>query len=296
MQDPRAFRNPTVRHLAWMSRAPQLITGEDCFQPRHEMAAPAWEKLIVWDSDPASGPPLLQEAAQRRLGIHFENLYACLMSELLGWEVLARNLPVHDRAGRTLGELDIVLRHPVTGLVEHHEIAVKFYLGFRSAGGRAYWYGPNNRDRLDIKTRRLREHQIPLSHSEAARAALAARQIPTPGHTRVFMPGYLFYPAAETLSAPAQVAADHERGRWLRLSAAQECDHSHWQPLHKPDWLGPQTQSTAADARRSEQVLEQIASQNRPRLFAKLSPADDGYWRETERFFVVPQDWPGSEL
>src|SRR5690606_5646045 len=172
-----------------------------------------------WDLAPENGPALLTAPAPRRLGLYFEALYECLLRDLLGWTVLARNLPI--RQGReTLGELDLVARNPVTGNVEHHEIAVKFYLGYHHANGEALWYGPNARDRLDLKTAHLLEKQSQRRQLAATIATLQAHGIPQPQLSRIFMPGYLFYPSrinvrAATMPVPATLPANHERGRWL---------------------------------------------------------------------------------
>src|SRR5690554_1995355 len=161
------FQQLVIRHLAWLCQAPQLYRGALTFDPVAWLPADYRHKLQYWDMHPESMPSLLQQATQRRLGLYFEQLYACLLQDLLGWELLARNLQIRDER-RTLGELDFLLRNPLTGEVEHHEIAVKFYLGHTDAvSRRVRWYGPNSRDRLDLKTDRLLQHQTRLTSSEA---------------------------------------------------------------------------------------------------------------------------------
>lgn len=293
LPSPIEFRHPPVRHLAWICQAAQLYRGSLAFYPAREMSATALEKLRQWDLDPASGPSVLTDTPHRRLGLYFERLYACLTTELLGWDLLASNLPVRA-AGTTLGELDFLLRNPTTGKLEHHEIAVKFYLGYRSGGGEdVLWYGPNARDRLDIKTRRLLEHQSVLCQRPEAELALESVGVDELPEPRIFMPGYLFYPRGNDLAAPMQVANDHGRGLWLYHDDAQQGDRSRWVHLHKPDWLGPYMQDHPPDPRLADEAVRTVAASGRARLFANLThDAGSGRWIEEARFFVVPRTWP----
>lgn len=290
------LRIPALRHLAWMCKAPQLLMEPLGIDFSDQLPSDLWASLEKWDHNPAEGPPVLRETPHRRLGLYFEQLYECLMSDILGWEVLARNLPIRNGT-KTLGELDFVVRNPNTGRVEHHEIAVKFYLGYRSAEtGETAWYGPNAKDRLDIKTRRLLAHQSRLTQYEEARAALKLLGIHDPPMPRIFMPGYLFYPLEAALNPPAQMPDDHARGGWLYLEQARGMNTQAWVQLHKPHWLGPWMQSEPAENAHIEAALNGIESTGRPRLFARVAwDRQAGCWLEENRFFVVPRYWPSCE-
>ncbi|PXX89173.1 DUF1853 domain-containing protein [Marinobacter vulgaris] len=278
-----------------MCRAPQLISSVMDFAPEKYLPADTGERLQAWDNAPQCGPAVLTEQPARRLGHYFERLYECLIGDLLGWEILLKNQPIRDN-GMTLGELDFVVRNPADNIVEHHEIAVKFYLGHRaSEQDIALWYGPNSRDRLDIKTQRLIGHQSRMSERPEARSLLASMGIEAPSRPRIFMPGYLFYPLVETLTPPAGVPPDHLRGNWLYIDTVDQVteDTKRWIPLVKPHWLGPWRQKAAPDCRETESALEMVRSAGIPRLFAVLEQsAVDGYWQETSRLFVVPTVWP----
>ncbi|MDL0430290.1 DUF1853 family protein [Marinobacter sp. TBZ242] len=289
------YRVPAVRHLAWMCHAPQLISSAMGFAPENHLPQDTEQRLKAWDSAPHRGPAVLTEEPAPRLGHYFERLYECLIQDLLGWEILLKNQPVRNN-GITLGELDFVVRNPADNVVEHHEIAVKFYLGHLDAGRDIpLWYGPNSRDRLDIKTQRLISHQSQMSERPEALTLLESLGIETPTRPRIFMPGYLFYPLGETVSPPTGIPPDHLRGDWLYVDELdQMMDNTRrWIPLIKPHWLGPWCQEEAPDYQETEAALEVVRSAGIPRLFAVLerSPAD-GYWWETSRLFVVPAAWP----
>lgn len=294
-----------LRHLAWLCTAPSLLAPPEqgatglarlpqVFRPGDYLPAD-WRERLTRLAARTDCVVALEAAAGRRLGHYFETLYACLLQEVLGWDVLARNLPVRE-GGRTLGELDFLVRNPVSGEVEHHEIAIKFYLGYRAEGqGPARWYGPNSRDRLDLKAGRLLEHQARLSELPATRMSLAGRGLPQPVCARVWMPGYLFYPREQVLTSPAGVAADHLRGHWARASSVTSGAMAHVVPLAKPHWIGPWQQAEAPDTGRAQELAKHIAAGGQPRLFACLrQEPGDGSWREESRFFLVPDHWPAG--
>jgi len=274
------------------------------FDPENHLPEDSEERLKAWDSAPHIGPAVLTEPPARRLGHYFERLYECLMQDLLGWDILLKNQPVRSN-GITLGELDFVVRNPADNVVEHHEIAVKFYLGHQDvAQDTPLWYGPNARDRLDIKTQRLTDHQSQLTERPETRTLLASLGIDTPLRPRIFMPGYLFYPLGMPLLPPDSIPAGHLRGDWLYIDDVDDTsttgkvsnsDRKRWIPLIKPHWLGPWRQKQAPDPQGTEEALEVVRSAGIPRLFAVLERSpEDGYWQETSRVFVVPSAWPGA--
>jgi hypothetical protein len=236
------------------------------------------------------------EAPHYRLGLYFEQLYECLLNDILGWTVVARNLPVRAN-GITLGELDFVVRNPHTGNNEHHEIAVKFYLGYLAQNNaEVRWYGPNARDRLDIKSERMLQQQSQRCQLPESHEVLSAAGICIPAVSRIFMPGYLFYPTNIPLPAPITADPDHLRGRWLTLRDARKRGNlSAWVVLRKPHWLGPWVQVERPEAETVQRAFAEIEASETPRLFASLNYSKDNcLWHETERFFVVPPSWPGQ--
>lgn len=287
------FRHPVVRHLAWMCQAPQLLESPMVFNPEEHLPAAIERILARWDAHPGRGPALLAALPNPRLGLYFESLYECLMTDLLGWQVLARNLQIQGN-GITLGELDFVLRNPRTGACEHHEVAVKFYLGYNNRdAGVTLWHGPNAIDRLDLKTRNLLEHQSQRTRLAETTEALSALGITGPVTTRIFMPGYLFYPHEPLLSALNCVPANHQCGHWLRLDDALQMNCEHWVSLRKPHWLGPWQQQDRPSGQSAINTLHEIQESGTPRLFARMEyHAPSSLWIENDRFFVVPAHWP----
>lgn len=289
---PYALRSPAVRHLAWLCHTPQLLSSPLSFEPARYLPPNHLEKLRAWDHDLQAAPALLREPPQRRLGFYFERLYQVLLEDLLGWEILLKNQQIQSN-GRTIGELDFVVHNRTDDRIEHHEIAVKYYLGVPGTDHPTLWYGPNARDRLDLKTDNLIHHQSRRTHQPETRALLEQLDISGPLTARIFMPGYLFYPDGNSISAPDYVPDNHLRGSWLYLSKARARDTSCWVPLHKPHWIGPWLQDEPPAPETTLEALERIEHHAVPALFAVLeNDADSGVWRETERVFVVPENWP----
>jgi hypothetical protein len=331
------IRTPALRHLAWLCTAPPLWQFPDAFVPADWLPADWYARLQHWDATPQEAPAFVHALPNPRLGLYFETLYDALLTHLLGWQVLARNLPIRA-GGLTLGELDFVVRNPHTGEVEHHEIAVKFYLGYQAQPhGPAQCLGPNPADSQEGKAHRMQHEQALRAQLPEAQVALgdlvgaglpanavrlqasshkpanavrlqASSHMPAnafrlqassrtnnlPLPTRLFMPGYLFHPQdGAAIALPPQVPAAHSRGTWRRLDDALQADRTGWVPLVKPHWLGPWQQARAPEPAAVLDALEEIALSATPRLFARVEwDAGEQMWRETARFFVVPEAWP----
>ena len=69
---------------------------------------------------------------------------------------------------RTLGELDLIYQNSNASEVVHLELAIKFYLLNKGGTQLTDFVGPAGHDRLDLKWDRLRQHQLPLSHTGEA--------------------------------------------------------------------------------------------------------------------------------
>lgn len=213
----------------------------------------------------------IQEIQSRRLGIYFESLWAFGFSRHPDYELLAHNFPIRDR-GKTLGELDFVVRHIPDKTIEHWEVALKFYLQVDD-----YWVGPGLRDRLDIKLNRMRDHQLPVARSPLAADALSTAGLHIDRQWSL-MPGRLFRP----LSAAASGA---DAPWWADLATFYRhlsTPRAGWQLLPKPCWLAPQPAAQGT----VPLVLDETHLAYGPVCVALCSA--DG---ESSRGFLVPADW-----
>lgn len=315
------WRHPVVRDLAWVLGSPPLLRASrsaaadsprwlDAAWCRHTLQA-STDWLTGLDADPA---PLLAHLAHEhdhRLGSHFESLLAFWLAwpDNPAYQLIARNLAVRE-AGRTLGELDFLVRDRHSGVLQHWEVAVKFFLGVRPGGDASAWIGPGLRDRLDLKLARLRTHQLRLCRIPSARAQLQAMGLETPQPV-CLVKGRLFYPAGvdAVAWAPGDAAPDHLQGWWQDadgLRARWQDDSLRWIRLPKANWMTEVMPDAAADLANAALPLDALlATLAAEQCHAASSAAthtagarvascviglDRG--REVTRGFVVPEGWP----
>jgi hypothetical protein len=303
----RRWRQAAVRDLAWVLASPpllapsrqQLASGvrvrwlNSAWSERAFQASTDW--LQALDRHPA---PLLEALSRRRdprLGSYFETLLAFW----LAWpgnplyRLVAHNLPVRAR-NLTLGELDFLVEDRLGGGLQHWEVAVKFYLGVAPGGALENWIGPGRQDRLDLKVRRLLDHQLTLPSRPEGSGLLRHLGLPTPAPV-CLLKGRLFYPpgVSRTDWAPAAAEPGHLQGWWQAPVdfLARQDPALQWLVLPKANWL---TEVDGAgvpigDARYAADFIElqQQSVDNRPLAVVGLREG-----REVSRGFITPPGWP----
>lgn len=298
------LRHPAVRDLAWALLAPGLLDGSRV-TVRHPLAASAWAQrpgqLLGWLHQQERDSQALQQflaAGSGRLGRYYERLWQFALEQAPDIQLLAANLPIREQ-GRTVGELDLLLRDE-QGL-QHLELAIKLYLGPEHGGGSdpQHWLGPASEDRLGLKLQHLQQHQLPLSRSPAAASALANLSDELPSAS-LWLGGYLFYPGSGACAAPAGSSAQHLRGRWLHRRQwapfLAEQSTERWQPLPRHAWLAPARleESQVWAPQQLADWLQQLPSDAPAQLLVGLQPGDSGDWQESQRLFLVSDEWPKS--
>lgn len=293
------LREDAVRALAWSIGAPGLMERVDGLQiptpAEHERALDtAWPWLRALDEEPAPLHDYLASHGSWKVGFYFESLLAWWLQWNPELELLAHNLQVRA-SGRTLGALDYVVRDS-EGAVQHWEVAVKFYLQRESKAEWSAWVGPNQRDRLDLKLERMRDHQLPLSSTAEARVQLA--NLGTTAHVqrRAVIKGALFERWRGVPVLPRGASRSTPLGVWFPASAFSEyaarTPCSRWCQRLKPDWLGPARRSAASSLSGAD-VLRQFRAHpvTRPQLWSRLREGADMEWHEDARVFMVPDAW-----
>ena len=300
---PRRLRRPAVRDLAWALLSPPLMRDLPAPQ-RHPLTASDWaadpqqlqDWLLALDGDDQPLRDWLVKMTSRRLGLYYEALWQFALNHASGVELLGANLPIRQ-GGRTLGELDILLRD--RDGVHHLELAIKLYLGpANGAGpGSMHWLGPGCQDRLDLKLAHLVDHQLPISARPESQALLAELGLDQP-QAHLWLGGYLFYPGMLAVHPPAGAEPAHLRGDWLhrhdwpgyRSGAAE----GRWQVLTRQHWLAPAriADSDCWTPAQFEQWLMQLDPFAPAQLLVRLTQTEDGAWEEQQRLFLVADSWP----
>ena len=282
---PLQLRHDAVRELAWTLLSPPLIETAAC-SIRHPLHASDWvarpDALADWllqlDTQPDALLAFLQQQPIRRLGHYYESLWQFALQAAPGVELLAHNLPIRE-GNQTLGELDLLVRDQEG--VHHVELAVKFYLGVAEADGAVRWWGPNPRDRLDLKLAHLCRHQLPLSGHPAARELLPEG----PVQASFWMGGWLFDRYGVEPPASRCLAGHPAAGRWQPAQGWSPDAGEEWIEVPRLSWLAPLRRSGRPAA------LLEPAELNQPRLLARLQEQADGSWHEAQRLFLLPNDW-----
>ncbi|WP_226642675.1 DUF1853 family protein [Microbulbifer variabilis] len=230
-----------------------------------------------------------QHKPTSRLGVYFERLWSFAFQFHPDYQLLHQNLPLRIE-GRTLGELDFVVHHLPNNRCEHWEIAIKFYLAL--PGG--YWVGPGLRDRLDIKLKRMAEHQLPIIQQLEVQPLLEALGLHIEQQWTL-MPGRLFTPLQfhDHQFSNKKHAHQQDKSWWANLetfkSHLQENDIADqlWLHLPKKAWLAPMKWDEARGI-----SFKQLAAELESTSIDKpLCAALVGRKGEISRGFIVPSNW-----
>ena len=303
-----SFHHAHVRDLAWamaspsmLRESPQVVSNSRC----QDVLQNHYDWLLALDQQPESLTAALQKHPSRRLGYYFEHLVAFWLQQRLAGEFFASHVRVFEQK-RVLGEFDFLFTQDDSYVLQHWETAVKFYLQFMHNDGEILWYGPNARDRLDIKLDRVFNHQLRLSDSPQGKALLQEKGFQTV-QAQTFFKGYLFYPVTRNWRQPASlpdiIAPDHLKGWWTTASQLQLPDsevNDRWRVLPRLEWLAPRTiphaqQSILMNTQQLLGFLEQhFTHKQQSLLLVQMARDPKGLWQEKSRGFVVSADWPGN--
>jgi len=204
-----------------------------------------------------------------KLGHQFEALaQAALIPGLTHYS----NLQVQGE-GRTLGEFDLLAQ--INQRWNHVEMCCKFYLHHDGQ-----WLGPNTRDRLDLKWKKLTEKQLKLTELPEAKALLNSLQIEEVPQGQIFSRGFLYREAGSVARLPTYVSINHPLGVWYQHQNFPWSDMEETYVWKKEEWLQAQPYD------------KKIFTKN-----DQLNRATRVYFRrmgqkDFEEAFIVPNDWP----
>lgn len=299
------MKDPHVRALAWLLDSPDLLDAQApqwqgkvaTLFGHHGEAADAW--LTELDADPSALHAILDSHPFARLGRYAEQLMAFFFRRL--GVLYAHGVQVGT--DQTVGEFDFLLWHTDSAgarTLLHWEFATKFYLfeanqAQRQSGGDAeYLVGPNLADTLGAKMRKILVRQLSLSEHPAAQAHLPQAI----DAAQALIKGWLFYrhddfPSPATLG----VSTDHCRGFWMTLDEAASLRGECFLILPRLSWLAPAC--AQPDACLNQEQLRaaldmHFAVDAAAVMVATLDTAGEtGMALESERTFIVPNDWRG---
>ena len=111
------------------------------------------------------------------MGKRMEHFFKAVISESSDKALIAYNIQLHENK-TTLGELDFLIEDLTKNKMLHVELMYKFYVYDPDlATEMQRWIGPNRKDSLIEKLEKVKNHQLPLLHSSAAKQYLETLQI-----------------------------------------------------------------------------------------------------------------------
>jgi hypothetical protein len=297
-QQWQALEDPHVRSLAWLLYASDLLNpsaakwqGKIASLPV-DAAMAAFDWLLQLNHSPLAFHQYLDVQRFTRLGRYAEKLLAWYFDNQ---QILVAH-GVQVRAGKdeTIGEFDFLLR--LDDALVHWEFATKFYLLHTGQSGLAvdhtadYFVGPNLADTLGAKMRKILERQLSLGKHPAAQQHLPQSL----SAAQALIRGWLFYRKEEIFSAAdLGISPQHCRGWWCSL---QELDTHAGEInviLPRLSWLAPARMELSKGVTKFElqtYLAQHFVKDSMPVMIAAMVEKDGWLW-ETERGFVVPDDW-----
>ena len=175
-----AYKRPYVRDLAYVLACPNVLTQWLDFAPHQNTHTVAVHSAQFWQTQFEAYERrltelditaayqeltryLLKRPSPNRLGFHFEGLLSFWLEDgfarkLHPYETLASNVQLYN-GKQTTGELDLILYNHAEQLVEHWELAIKFFMG-SAPFEPVNWVGINSNDNLQRKMTHMQTKQF----------------------------------------------------------------------------------------------------------------------------------------
>ena len=174
------YRRPYVRDLAYVLACPNVLTewldvephqnthtvsvhSPNFWRQQFEAYQQRLKELDTTNAYQALTRYLLKRPSPNRLGFHFEGLLSFWLADgfarkLHPYETLASNVQLYN-GKQTIGELDLILYNHQENLVEHWELAIKFFMG-SAPFEPENWVGINSNDNLQRKMSHMQTKQF----------------------------------------------------------------------------------------------------------------------------------------
>jgi len=290
-----ALKNLHLQRIWWAINSPSLLdypqVTDYILHAQHEGELAAI--LLKEDENPTAVDAHFASLGPMPMGRYFEQLLFYILERDPHYEILAENRQLFE--GKiTIGELDLVVRNNDSGLTEHWEIALKFYLQVENNPAPVHMLGPSTKDNLQKKLVKLMQAQLPLSQKAEIQKEFPALQ------AKLFVKGIFFYPWQKPACTSEGVNPQHGQGAWLKLDEMEALQSlgTAWLLKSKPAWIGGETYSQAKDlltfAEVKKACKDELEKSGRPQLIALYARGKE-HWQADKYFFIVGNTWPASQ-
>ncbi|MFV0575612.1 MAG: DUF1853 family protein [Vibrio sp.] len=205
-----------------------------------------------------------------RLGFWYQHLCHQHFLSHPNYQVLAEEVQLNHE-GKTIGAIDFILQNTRNQQVEHWEVAVKFYMLFDGL-----WYGPNSRDRLDLKLAHMLDHQLSMSQHPAFKALYPELDQIQP---KLLMQGRLYINPFRDEKIPTHcldhpIETSQVNGYW--------CFWDEWQQIAEPLYVLKKGQWLTGKESNSELLTTEQEH------FVHCQTESGEFW------FILPRTWPSK--
>lgn len=293
------LRNIHLRRIQWAIFSPSLLSypfsANYVQDEQHRSAIIAL--LEALDAESTAVDEHFASLGNMPMGKYFEQLLFFILEKDDRFEILLKNQQIIE-GGRTVGEIDLILKDTKTGEIEHWEIALKFYLQSKPTEDHAAMLGPNAVDNLARKMKKLTEHQLPIKANLSNLALLDNHQV----SNKLLLKGQFFYHLCHVQTCnifPNHVNPIHNSGWWCHLSEIEKAIDKNlvWTTLQKPNWIGKMKQHLNLNLLNFNDIkesLKQYFHDNSRAILCVGLKEQNGVWKEHSRGFVVEEDWPNG--
>ncbi|WP_373058854.1 DUF1853 family protein [Zunongwangia sp. H14] len=173
------------------------------------------------------------------LGKRMESFFKHLINFTPDYELIASNIQIH-REKITIGEIDFLLKNPLQKKFYHVELVYKFYVYDPEIQNETErWIGPNRRDTLLQKIKRLKENQFPLLFRPETEEFLENHNLdPSEILQEVCFKAQLFLPKKLKKDTFSHINKECISGYWIKAGEFRGAPYENalFYSPKKPDW------------------------------------------------------------
>ena len=173
------------------------------------------------------------------LGKRMEKFLELILKKSPNYKIVAQNVQVlRDKI--TLGEIDFLLEQINPPEVIHLETVYKFYIydpSFKNEMER--WIGPNRKDSLLLKIKKLKEHQLPLLYKSETSSILSDLKLDIENlHQEVCFKANLFLPQGNPTADFSYLNKECIAGIWIKMNSFSDQNYGQFKYYSpkKLDW------------------------------------------------------------
>lgn len=311
--DSISIKNKWVSDLHWVISSPSLIennsaTGENLIL-NSQWHQKRYKESIEWitelDKDPTPLIDWMDSSKDRRIGSLFERLLTFWLKFGPSPLKLIKNGLQIIEDKHTLGELDFIVFNEEVDEFWSIEVAVKFYIGIRSAKEMKDFVGPRVMDTLKRKWDHLLERQSRLHENPVAQETILSLTNGKPVVPKIYIKGRLFIPYdtyKEYSLTQSRIPLEGGHmglcgGWWMDLDKADSyLKKAFMCELGKSFYFSPVSSAFFKDEESPFIAMSDFSDffppdKKIPRLFA-IAEESTGF--ENSRGWIVPSKWPDS--